>query len=180
MSSPDEPLKTLDPFHFVTDDTEESAKRAGLRQVQILRDDGDNCLRGSRMREHPFSLISSTGCSLPFSAVLRREDPEKFIEFERLTEKLLTGGLPSTKFWEIFVQCTKCNYVMPRQYFPYAHPCTVSIVEANLAFTGHRTVLRKRLAHWQQEYRSDDEESVSSKRDLTPELGSDDSLPVLF
>lgn len=97
-----------------------------------------------------------------------------------MSEKLLKGGLPATKFWDLFVQCTKCNYVMPRHYFPYAHPCTVSIVEANLAYTANRTVLRKRLA--EQEHKSDDEGSGTSDagRCSTPELGSDDSLVKLF
>ncbi|TEB18275.1 hypothetical protein FA13DRAFT_1803877 [Coprinellus micaceus] len=34
-----EPLRTLNPFHFVTGDTEDSVKRTGLRQVEVLRDD---------------------------------------------------------------------------------------------------------------------------------------------
>lgn len=108
--------------------------------------------------------------------MLRREDPEKFVEFERMTEKLLKLGLPSDKFWDLFVQCTSCNYVMPRHYFPYTHPCTVSIVEANLAVTANRAVFRKRLA--QEEHRSEDGES-DAERSSTPELGSDDSLPPL-
>lgn len=61
----DEPVKTLDPFHFVTGDTEESAKRAGLRQVQILRDDANSSLRGSRMcksiRLSIISIVRLTG-----------------------------------------------------------------------------------------------------------------------
>lgn len=115
--------------------------------------------------------------------VLRREDPDKFVEFERLLEKLLKNGLSSEKFWDIFVQCTTCNYVMPRHYFPYAHPCTTSVVEANLALTANvSSVLRKRLRD--SEDTSDDEGSLSldsdsgKKRCLTPaELGSDDTLP---
>ncbi|TEB25755.1 hypothetical protein FA13DRAFT_1796257 [Coprinellus micaceus] len=158
------PVATLDPFHFITGDTEETVKRAGLRQVQILQNDADSSLRGSRM-------------------LLRREDPDKFVEFERLLEKLLKNGLSSEKFWDIFVQCTTCNYVMPRHYFPYAHPCTTSVVEANLALTANvSSVLRKRLRD--SEDTSDDEGSLSlnsdsgKKRCLTPaELGSDDTLP---
>lgn len=48
----------MDPFLFVTDDTEETAKRAGLRQVHILRDEADSGLRGTRQREY----LSPTGC----------------------------------------------------------------------------------------------------------------------
>ena len=97
-----------------------------------------------------------------------------------MLEKLLQKGLPSGKFWDIFVQCTACNYVMPRHYFPYVHPCTTSIVEANLARTANiMSAYRKRLCD--SEHTSDDEESLSldiNERSITPaEPGSDDSLP---
>ncbi|KAJ3512640.1 hypothetical protein NMY22_g15271 [Coprinellus aureogranulatus] len=108
----EKPLKTLDPFCFFTDDTEETAKKAGLRQFQVLHDDSSNALRGSRL-------------------LLRREDPRKFAEMEDSIEKLLKDGLPGGDFWDLFTQCMSCNYVMPRHHFPYSHRCVTAVVEGN-------------------------------------------------
>ena len=63
---------------------------------------------------------------------MRREDPEQFLEFQSLLKKLIVKGLPAEKFWDSFVQCTDCNYVMPRQYYPYYHPCVVQVVHRQL------------------------------------------------
>lgn len=49
-----------------------------------------------------------------------------------MLKKLLIKGLPGEKFWEVFVQCTSCNFVMPRQYFPYYHPCVTHVVHRQL------------------------------------------------
>lgn len=46
----DEPIRVMDPFLFMTDDTEETMKRTGLRQVQILSDDSNTGLRGTNKR----------------------------------------------------------------------------------------------------------------------------------
>ncbi|KAJ3524984.1 hypothetical protein NMY22_g10764 [Coprinellus aureogranulatus] len=47
-----EPLKVADPFLFMTDDTEETAARSGLRQIIILGENDNNGLRGSRKCEY--------------------------------------------------------------------------------------------------------------------------------
>ena len=40
----------MDPFIFLTDDTEETIKKTGLRQVHVLRDNANNGLRGTNRR----------------------------------------------------------------------------------------------------------------------------------
>ena len=52
-----------------------------------------------------------------------------------LLHSLLAEGLPAEGFWDLFVQCTDCKYVMPRHYFPYYHPCVVRIVHPALGTT---------------------------------------------
>ncbi|TEB18470.1 hypothetical protein FA13DRAFT_1719867 [Coprinellus micaceus] len=108
----DVPIRIMDPFLFMTDDTEETIKRAGLKQIQTLRDDS-NALRGTNQ-------------------FLRREDPNKFVHLQHSLQTLLAKGLPADKFWDLFVQCTDCKYVMPQQYFPYYHACIVQVVHPQL------------------------------------------------
>jgi hypothetical protein len=43
-------MRVMDPFLFMTDDTEETIKKTGLRQVQILRDESNTGLRGTNKR----------------------------------------------------------------------------------------------------------------------------------
>ena len=50
VSISEKPLTFTDPFLFMTDDTEETARYSGLRQVLILGENDDNALRGSRKR----------------------------------------------------------------------------------------------------------------------------------
>lgn len=64
--------------------------------------------------------------------MLRREDPEHFLKFQDDLRSLIEKGVPAGKFWDLFVQCTACQYVMPRQYFPYYHPCIVQVVHPQL------------------------------------------------
>ncbi|KAJ3500390.1 hypothetical protein NMY22_g19276 [Coprinellus aureogranulatus] len=104
------PLLHMSPLYFTTGDTPETLKMAGLRQIQVLRDDSNTGLRGTRN-------------------LLRREDPEHFWKFEDDIEKLLTKGLPGTKFWDLFVQCTQCNHVMPTHHFPYSHKCSQVVIK---------------------------------------------------
>ena len=55
--------------------------------------------------------------------VLRQEDPDHFNRLEKDLAALIFQGLSSEKFWDLFVQCTKCKFVIPRHYFPYQHEC---------------------------------------------------------
>ncbi|KAJ3528942.1 hypothetical protein NMY22_g9200 [Coprinellus aureogranulatus] len=109
----DKPLRVTDPFTFVTGDTEETIKRTGLRQMHILRDQSNTGLRGT-------------------NKLLRREDPEEFLKAQEALESLLVKGLPAEKFWDVFVQCTSCMYVMPQHHFPFYHPCMVQVVHHRL------------------------------------------------
>ncbi|KAJ3534279.1 hypothetical protein NMY22_g6996 [Coprinellus aureogranulatus] len=120
----DKPLATLDPFTFITDDTEETAKRAGLCQVRILQDEGEPVLRGSR-------------------TLLRREDPNSFVKAEERMERLMFRGLPAEQFWEVFVQCVDCKRVIPRHYYPYIHECVVGTLKAE--HDKYSSLLRRRL-----------------------------------
>ncbi|KAJ3550551.1 hypothetical protein NMY22_g399 [Coprinellus aureogranulatus] len=106
----EKPLLFMSPLYFTTGDTPETAKMAGLRQIQVLRDDSNTGLRGTRN-------------------LLRREDPVHFRKFDKDIERLLTEGLPGTKFWDIFIQCTQCNHVMPAHHFPYYHECTQAAIK---------------------------------------------------
>ncbi|TEB31010.1 hypothetical protein FA13DRAFT_1791738 [Coprinellus micaceus] len=109
----DKPVRVMDPFVFITGDTEETIKRTGLRQVHVLRDDSNTGIRGTNKH-------------------LRQEDPERFLELQGSLKKLLVKGLQAEKFWDLFVQCTICRYVMPCQYFPYYHQCIVQVVHRQL------------------------------------------------
>ncbi|KAJ3517091.1 hypothetical protein NMY22_g14041 [Coprinellus aureogranulatus] len=109
----EKPLAVVNPFIFLTGETENTIKETGLRQMHILRDDSNNGLRGTNQ-------------------LLKREDPENYFLLQDMLKQLLLKGLPSDKFWDLFVQCTKCKYVMPRQYFPYYHPCVVQVVHRAL------------------------------------------------
>ncbi|KAJ3533869.1 hypothetical protein NMY22_g7154 [Coprinellus aureogranulatus] len=109
----DIPLKVTNPFLFLTDDTEETIKKAGLRQMHILRDKSNTGLRGT-------------------NKLLRREDPEHFLKLQESLRNLLAKGLPADDFWDLFVQCTNCRYVMPAQYFPYYHACIVQLVHPQM------------------------------------------------
>lgn len=60
---------------------------------------------------------------LSFELDLRREDPRKFFHLQGSLKTLLSKGLPADEFWNLFIQCTDCKYVMPQQYFPYYHAC---------------------------------------------------------
>ena len=40
----------MDPFLFLTDDTEETIKKAGLRQIRVLEDDSNTGLQGTNKR----------------------------------------------------------------------------------------------------------------------------------
>ncbi|KAF6741165.1 hypothetical protein DFP72DRAFT_1084752 [Ephemerocybe angulata] len=104
----DTPIVSTDPFLFMTDDTPETMERCGLRQVQILSD-GTNTLRGSKR-------------------LLKQMDPHYFNEFEESLDELVANGLKADKFWDLFVQCTKCNFVLPRHYFPYHHKCATRAI----------------------------------------------------
>lgn len=64
--------------------------------------------------------------------VLKREDPERFLELQDMLKQLLLKGLPADSFWDMFVQCIDCRFVMPRQYFPYYHQCVVQVVHPQL------------------------------------------------
>ncbi|KAJ3533204.1 hypothetical protein NMY22_g7437 [Coprinellus aureogranulatus] len=103
----------MDPFLFMTDDTEESIKKTGLRQFQVLRDDSNNGLRGT-------------------NRLLKREDPENYLKLQDLLKRLILRGLPADQFWDLFTQCTDCRFVMPRQYFPYCHPCVSQVIHRQL------------------------------------------------
>ncbi|KAJ3539560.1 hypothetical protein NMY22_g4685 [Coprinellus aureogranulatus] len=120
----DKPLATLDPFTFITDDTEETAKRAGLRQVRILQDEGGTALRGSRK-------------------LLRTEDPNYFVKAEERMEELVFRGLPSEEFWEVFIQCVDCKRVIPRHYYPYIHDCVIGTLKAERETS--LSLIRRRL-----------------------------------
>ncbi|KAJ3523299.1 hypothetical protein NMY22_g11501 [Coprinellus aureogranulatus] len=109
----EKPVATLNPFTFLTDDTEETIKRTGLRQIRVLREDANTGLRGS-------------------NRLLKREDPEHYLELQDMLKQLLVKGLPADKFWDLFIQCTDCRFVMPRQYFPYYHHCVVQVVHRQL------------------------------------------------
>lgn len=41
----------MDPFLFLTDDTEETIKNTGLRQIRVLQDDSNSGLRGTNKRK---------------------------------------------------------------------------------------------------------------------------------
>lgn len=97
-----------------------------------------------------------------------------------MSEKLLEGGLPGEKFWELFVQCTSCNYVMPRHHFPYSHACTMSVVEANIARRSHRKARFFLPAQESYEDGSEGELTDIGERPQTPDLGSDWSMPDLY
>lgn len=43
----DEPIKVMDPFLFMTDDTDETIKKTGLRQMLVLQDKSNSGLRGT-------------------------------------------------------------------------------------------------------------------------------------
>ncbi|TEB18668.1 hypothetical protein FA13DRAFT_1719694 [Coprinellus micaceus] len=137
-------------------DTAETVKRAGLRQIEVLRDESNTGLRGTRH-------------------LLRREDPERFWQLEDEIEKLLTKGLPGTKFWDLFMQCAKCNYVMPAHHFPYYHECAAIVIR------GYEITAFKRS------YRStvltdkDENDSNMAVEPVEEVLGddSDDDLPTL-
>lgn len=49
-----------------------------------------------------------------------------------MLKQLLIKGLSADNFWDLFVQCTDCRFVMPRQYFPYYHQCVVQVVHQQL------------------------------------------------
>ena len=51
-ASTEKPIGTTDPFIFLTDDTEESIKRTGFRQIEVLRDDSNTGLRGTNRRAY--------------------------------------------------------------------------------------------------------------------------------
>ena len=54
----EEPLRFTDPFLFMTDDTEETVRYSGLRQILILGENDNNALHGSRKRTFmPFVAI---------------------------------------------------------------------------------------------------------------------------
>ena len=99
-----------------------------------------------------------------------------------MTEKLLENGLPGEKFWELFVQCTSCNYVMPRHHFPYAHACAASIVEAHVARATSGRRARFYLPAKETDGGSDNDLELTDigERPSTPDLGSDWSFPDLL
>lgn len=43
-------VKVMNPFIFLTDDTEETMKRTGFRQIQVLADESNTGLRGTNRR----------------------------------------------------------------------------------------------------------------------------------
>ncbi|KAF6745693.1 hypothetical protein DFP72DRAFT_856101, partial [Ephemerocybe angulata] len=109
----DKPLDTLDPFLFTTDDTEETIKHCGLRQVRILRD--------SESSTADITTLRGT------NKLLQRQDPEYYSILEDNLQRLLVFGLPAKAFWDLFVQCTKCNFVSPRHHYPYFHKCALRV-----------------------------------------------------
>ncbi|KAJ3519813.1 hypothetical protein NMY22_g13031 [Coprinellus aureogranulatus] len=114
----DVPIKIMDPFIFTTGDTEETMKKRAARDEQTYVE---------RLLHRTVSVTITTWYS-----VLKREDPERFLELQKSLQTLLVKGLPAEKFWDLFVQCTACMYVMPHQYFPYYHACMVDVVHPQL------------------------------------------------
>ncbi|KAJ2920139.1 hypothetical protein MD484_g315, partial [Candolleomyces efflorescens] len=111
-----------DPFHF--DETEEEVKTSGIRQIYSdLQDDSMKNLRGTRK-------------------LLRLENPRWFADMEADLAALVFEGLPAQQFWDLFSQCTRCKFVLPRHYFPYAHKCATEVVRQNMN-------LRVPGVHWQ-------------------------------
>lgn len=49
-----------------------------------------------------------------------------------MVKSLVEKGLPAVEFWDLFIQCATCKFVMPRQYFPYYHPCVVKVIHSHL------------------------------------------------
>ena len=47
----DKPVIVMNPFLFITGDTEETIERTGFRQVQIVGDDNNNGVRGTNQRK---------------------------------------------------------------------------------------------------------------------------------
>lgn len=39
-------------------------------------------------------------------------------------EDLTAHGAPASEFWELFIQCAECSYVLPRHLYPYSHTCS--------------------------------------------------------
>ncbi|TEB30810.1 hypothetical protein FA13DRAFT_1791966 [Coprinellus micaceus] len=156
------PVLCMDPFYFTTGDTAESVKMAGLRQIQVLRDDSNTGFRGTRH-------------------LLRREDPERFWQIEDEIEKLLTKGLAGAKFWDLFTQCAQCNYVMPAHHFPYYHECAAIVIRGYevTAFTRsyRSTVLSDRAEANESDFHANMMLVEPMAEDL--EDSSDDDLPTL-
>lgn len=64
--------------------------------------------------------------------VLKREDPKRFLKLQQSLVDLMEKGLPAEAFWDSFIQCMDCKYVMPRHYFPYYHTCVVQVIHSHL------------------------------------------------
>lgn len=111
-----------------------------------------------------------------YGAVLRREDPERFWQLEGEIKKLLTKGLPGTKFWDLFMQCAKCNYVMPAHHFPYYHEC-VAIVIRGYEITAFKRSYRSTVLTDEDE--NDSNMAVEPVEEVLGHDSDDDDLPTL-
>ncbi|KAF6751501.1 hypothetical protein DFP72DRAFT_1071182 [Ephemerocybe angulata] len=158
-------VATKDPFLFFTDDTEETIQRTGLRQVQVLRENDNNCLRGT-------------------NGYLKRMDPEYYYAFKEDLEKLTSEGLKAEKFWDLFVQCTRCNLVLLRQNFPYSHTCFARVPAKHVEMITGKSQIPDEEPSSSSSSSSDsdcDQESGSFQRPDTPEAApSSDTCYNIF
>ncbi|KAJ3534491.1 hypothetical protein NMY22_g6901 [Coprinellus aureogranulatus] len=93
------PISVINPFAFLTDDTEETIKRTGLQQVQILGDNNSNALRGT-------------------NRLLKREDPSNYILLQDMLKQLVIKGLPADKFWDLSSNARSATLGLPKDIPP--------------------------------------------------------------
>ncbi|KAJ3523081.1 hypothetical protein NMY22_g11606 [Coprinellus aureogranulatus] len=114
------PIRLMDPLAISAIDANGTVTpKSGLQQVKTSNQSNAE-LRGANKP------------NTPYRSVLKREDPEAFLKLQKLVKSIVEKGLPAADFWDLFVQCEACSYVMPRHYFPYYHPCVVEVVHSHL------------------------------------------------
>ncbi|RXW14369.1 hypothetical protein EST38_g11483, partial [Candolleomyces aberdarensis] len=104
----DKPLKA-DMWDFLKDETDEDkflcGTDTGLRRIFTPHTDATFSKGVNQLKR------------------VREEFPEEIEETENRIDSLHEGGLPASEFWNLFVQCARCGFIMGKHRYPYAHRC---------------------------------------------------------
>ncbi|KAJ2922537.1 hypothetical protein H1R20_g14571, partial [Candolleomyces eurysporus] len=103
--------KPLDPkmWDFMKDEKElnESKRRASGFRRMMAGKSSEDVTRGYNRLKRTYAEFS-----------------EDVVAVNALFHTLEFDGLEASKFWELFVECAKCEHIMPRNLYPYSHQCS--------------------------------------------------------